>query len=340
MASKVFIIPAMLLVLAGLLSATVCYQESANTSNQSGTDTCAGLSYSGSYDTSFWGSIDNPANSFDGGWGTNTSNFPVNTQKFLVIEYVNPPAAYGNQTWTLNYTLNDTTILQNLTFNKTICNKSLTSYFLMVDVFPNETAGYFSLSCEADTGNWVNLYSLGNPSNITGFSFTEEAVIWNVGDYISPVIQTPDNLSYTGSSVQFNQRCDGFVGAYLMNLSVYDGNITTYVLNADPIANHTTSNTTVNLNPGTYTETLRCVNGTLDNTTTTIFTLHAPSPPTPVVGQNPLVILILTIVGLLAILLAITIIAAVNFSPEAIVQMIVAVVIIVAVFLPILKSLI
>ena len=164
-------------LLIGCLFAGACYQESANVSTF-----CGGLD-TGSYSLGFWEGITNPERAYDGDWETYADDFPLDTQKFMNVTYTIPSGVSG-ATWEVLYALNDTTWFdRNLSLNTTYCNKSTTAYYLLVNVYPNETAGYFSLSCMQTAGNWATLYALGNPSNISNFSFAEEAIYWEIDDY-------------------------------------------------------------------------------------------------------------------------------------------------------------
>lgn len=86
---------------------TYCYQESANTSNQTGIDGNCGLNYTGIYNFTFPGSTQswtNPENLIDGNWSSfgvdDTSSTGV--PGYLQINYTKPLNSDNNSKWKLN----------------------------------------------------------------------------------------------------------------------------------------------------------------------------------------------------------------------------------------------
>jgi len=77
------------------VSATFCYQESANTINQGGIDGSCGLNYGGSYSFSILGDFISPTNANDGNWNSLTycnNNLGVHN---ITVVYIKPQGATG-----------------------------------------------------------------------------------------------------------------------------------------------------------------------------------------------------------------------------------------------------
>lgn len=253
---------------------TNCFQDSANVSTA-----CGGLN-TGLYDMGNWAGTTNPEYSIDANWGTTTINLVQDAENFFNITYMRPVWSAANATWQVNFTLNTTqNMLMNLTLDPVKCNMSSSYYRVLIDIFPNESNGYMSLSCQQSAGNWAPLYALGNPSNITGVSFTEEGVFWSMEDNALATINDPTNTSYNTGWIDFNVTCSGAAAVWNINTNATDGDGNVSILYSDTsLTNGGNAIGSLNLWPGTYDVTHVCNNGSLTSfTTVETFTVNASS---------------------------------------------------------------
>lgn len=170
---------------------TLCYQESANISNQTGIDGNCELNYSGNYSwEGEWHAIDSVDRGFDGDFSTYTYTRTITTNATLYINYTKPINANGG---ILNYRSSSlSAIHENVTipencFNQTKVSLKWFSYY----------PGIYTtrLYCKNDT-DWQLIDS--------GTFIFEEAMIWNISINPSTFTKTlPQN------STKWNcQACD------------------------------------------------------------------------------------------------------------------------------------
>ena len=149
----------------------LCYQESFNITNQSGTDGNCGLNYTG---TSY---LESPvqwisySNIYDGDWGTYGRNAAGYLLSFY-INYTKPVDATNLSLWTAKI------------HNGTIINMSLTSCFnaytdkLVLKYSGTASGGqHYYYSCY-NGASWIDLYDSGYTPYST--IIYEEAIIWNI----------------------------------------------------------------------------------------------------------------------------------------------------------------
>jgi hypothetical protein len=155
---------------------TWCYQESANTSNQSGTDGSCGLDYSGSYAVD--GSITDLANAYDGDWGTlafqTVPESPDNQSAVaqtdnLTVVYVKPPNALNTTLWPIKVS-NTSTLTANLSIPQDCWSASETNLTLRQQIYDHYVY-YTTLS----SGNPL----AGSQSNMLG-SHPEATEPWRI----------------------------------------------------------------------------------------------------------------------------------------------------------------
>jgi hypothetical protein len=151
----------------------VCYQESSNTSNQTGIDGSCGLSYTGNYYyDDYW---ENPSALYDGDWGTSTNqNKTYNLNANYYVNYTKPfNATYGSYL-KISYAftlLNYTYTIPSSCLNPTVQLKVHTSCNDLSCLSASE-----EIYCY-DSTNWTLIdtkYGLGN--NV----IAEEAMVWNI----------------------------------------------------------------------------------------------------------------------------------------------------------------
>ncbi|HQT45134.1 MAG TPA: hypothetical protein PLO51_04090, partial [Candidatus Micrarchaeota archaeon] len=136
-------------------SSQSCYQESANTPNQTGIDGSCGLNYSGSYATAISGPAigwDNYSAIVDGDWGTSSTISDTNygSDVYLYINYTKPANAINTSLWQMKSSLKET----NQSIPASCWNQNplqLRSYIYDGSI---ETDVYFD--CWTGTG-WTNL---------------------------------------------------------------------------------------------------------------------------------------------------------------------------------------
>lgn len=167
--------------LTGFPNNLICYQESANTSNQGATDDSCGQIYTGNYSWSgIWSS---PERAYDGNWTRDNWADPMGGgSHYLYINYTKPVAAIGG-IWEVGYSDGVT----NITIPDACWNYSSTVVALRISQIStnvnNETcftgAGWPTLF----TSDYMDIY--------------EEAMIWNISFY-------PSNVSLSLNSQIWN----------------------------------------------------------------------------------------------------------------------------------------
>lgn len=152
------------------LNNALCYQESANTSNQTGLDGNCNINYNGSY-------------KFE---GTINSNYSVNDGDLITFAEITP--SYGNIT--INYTI--PLNFQNPSYWAVLSsNVSLTNYTIPTVCTMNSTlqlkfnkydGGTFvghSGDCLNSSNNWIRIFNTNNGTGALNRIY-EEAVWWNI----------------------------------------------------------------------------------------------------------------------------------------------------------------
>lgn len=146
-----------------------CYQESANTSNQSGIDNSCSLNYSGSYTgNGNWFFYNPPSPVYDGSWST--SHIAANDKlAILYVNYSKPSLATNESLWmvkTNNGTYNNT--INSNCWSQSILQFQLESFYNIT----NSTKSYTNISCY-NGSSWYSLRAEGGDASIF-----EEAMYW------------------------------------------------------------------------------------------------------------------------------------------------------------------
>lgn len=215
---------------------SMCYQESANTTNQKGTDGNCGLNYSGLYVSS--GSWTNLGMVYDGDWGTYGYG-GTTTLVNLTINYTKPLNALSSSLWNIKTGMT----VNNLSINSSCWNYSPTKLVLMVQSKHKSTmpASYQSFwKCYNGT-SWLDISPSGSTLEATSFIY-EEAMIWNVSvadsDTTYPTFSgyVDNNATLIGSGIGlFNvtlANTNGTVFLSVNNTNITATNLTTNVYNA------------------------------------------------------------------------------------------------------------
>ena len=158
-----------------------CYQESANTTNQTGIDGDCSLNYTGAYDP--YGSVYNwtdpgPHNIYDGNWDTSAT--PTG-DPILLINYTIPSGIINGTQWDVKYSdFAETSVTRE---NLTIDNSCVSSNILQLKVNASQGTAKAWFSCW-DSSDWVVLREGDR-------RVFEEAILWKF---------TPNN-SLTSSEI-------------------------------------------------------------------------------------------------------------------------------------------
>ena len=143
-----------------------CYQESANTSNQAGTDGSCGLNYGGAYSwTAGWGS---PENVTDGNWDTYTGG---STGSYFYINYTKPTNYQNSSLWQIKYYGAGGTPV-NATVNISILNSCWTYNSTTIFLQVYTVSGQLDFYCK-NASNWQFIGG-------DGWKIYEEAMWWNI----------------------------------------------------------------------------------------------------------------------------------------------------------------
>jgi hypothetical protein len=191
-------------------SYSLCYQESANTTNQVGTDGNCGLSYNGvySFDNNWHTATYNITNTYDGFWNT-YGRADSGKLAYMYINYTKPLGANSNSIWEVHGGVAPD---RNLTLPSNCLNQNL----LQFQITSNYTANNATWSCYNGT-NWILLL------NISHTAIYEEAMIWNIS---TSTIAWP-TLNYSAVNFTVNLSSMNTGGIQTSNLS----NATLYVYN-------------------------------------------------------------------------------------------------------------
>ena len=189
---------------------SMCYQESANTTNQSSTDGSCGLNYTGTYLATGWL---NKAALYDGDWATRTR---ANMDPcYLYVNYSKPSLGQSAK-WNLKYE-NDTAITaENLTIPTSCFSQSKLQLYIL-NIY---TVGY-NISCYNGTG-WESI-SQKSDTTMTKY-FYEEAMWWNISNSVTQGINT-NVANISQASLVAGQN-------WTLQCSAYNSNGTSAFLNS------------------------------------------------------------------------------------------------------------
>ena len=159
-------------------TSSLCYQESANTTNQTGIDGYCGLDYSGNYEFEVdGGTWHNPSNSINGNWSDNSGNIGGSfTSVFLYINYTKPENALNLSLWRIK----DSNGEVNLTIPSSCFNFNNDIIALRYEGINFPDADSFAVwSCFNSSWNELR--------NVEGFGqIYEEAMYWNITEAPTP----------------------------------------------------------------------------------------------------------------------------------------------------------
>lgn len=268
-----------LLLLAGVGFPALCYQESANVSNQSGTDTCLSSIYSGSYTCSgTWHLTNICQNVYDGDWSTpggSKSSTNVTNAATLITVYKKPTGA-------LPTSLIQTKLFTTVSNNSipTSCwnydTSEITFKFISYDT-PADNGTFY---CKNSSSDWVFVNKASS-----GRIMYEEGMYWNITEVVpfNVTINTPTNTTYYYPLITINTTCTGSGGSYLMNVTRNETNI----LNNQAVTNNTPYSFTSNFSTSnTWLLNVSCLNATTTNSSTVTFTTVMTNIPGVVLPSN------------------------------------------------------
>ena len=188
---------------AATIATDYCYQESANTTNQSGTDGNCGLDYSGAYNATGLNPSFPYNQTYDGDWSTKGS-FAT-----LSINYTKPPNALNSSIWTVKH---PGQTIYNITIPNACWNYSNTKLLFK---FYAPVSDYF-WACYNGT-NWQDLCP--SPTAV-GFIY-EEAMWWNT------TVTDIDNDTITYFYDWYNSSNNStFSSMGINNINLSSGNLT------------------------------------------------------------------------------------------------------------------
>ena len=182
-------------------STSFCYQESANVSNQSGTDDSCGQQYIGKYVQS--GFQSNPENMYDG----NFSSYGYGGT--IYINYTKPTSANSAYWKTKVSGINGNT---NITQIPDRCfNSANNTIYLYLN---SDIGGTVTAKCDLGSNNWYTFFS-----DNSGIQIYEEGIYWIIQDNNTIYNQTNFTVT-TNKTLSTNQFLSD--GTYLWSWSVYD----------------------------------------------------------------------------------------------------------------------
>ncbi len=181
------------------VSAGLCYQESANTSNQTGIDGSCSLSYTGFYvNSTGWNqnvgfTVDNL---IDGSFSTKTTQ--VSGIAFVKMNYTKPEGALSSSLWLIK-DRGLSTITQNISILQSCWSQSILQ--LAVFAYREGIQRRQNWSCYNGT-DWVNTTATHDGS--TFGEIFEEAMWWNIPSNPCTACQDEDSITLTldGSAIQ------------------------------------------------------------------------------------------------------------------------------------------
>lgn len=243
-----------------LISAKLCYQESANTSNQTGVDGNCGLNYSGNYSYSTsanW--VGSVTNTYDGDFATSSSFGEPGA--FLVVNYSKPSITFPNGTWqyktliggvsppnTINYTLSSS----NSCFTY---NNNWSAFRFRETTFDNGS-NIFGFSIECYNGTWDTVLKNGFFDSVNnGFQIYEDAMWWGIDTAPTTALNSPADVfnSTTQSNTFQCTPTDAEVSTGL-NVTLYGNWSGSWAINQSNISsfNNTATSFTVGSADGSY----------------------------------------------------------------------------------------
>ena len=142
---------------------SMCYQESANTSNQGGNDGSCGLSYGGSY--AWAGStVTDPTSAFDGNWSSYALFAPISSPyPTMNFTYYKPVNALNSSLWQV-----EDTSINNLSIDSDCFDRNPIIFNAL-----STSGGWITWSCWGGS-SFITLRGPLKPPNVY-----EEAMIWN-----------------------------------------------------------------------------------------------------------------------------------------------------------------
>jgi hypothetical protein len=160
---------------------STCYQESANTTNQTGIDGDCGLDYSGEYSSS---GIVNVNNAYDGNWSSTIGSNDGN----IYINYTKPSGALNTSLWQIAIASNNP---ENLTIDENCWNYNQNKLLLNVNVASGKcldentkistTSGYKKVK-EIKKGDLVYSFEKGNLTinNVTWVGNSTSTLLYEI----------------------------------------------------------------------------------------------------------------------------------------------------------------
>lgn len=232
---------------------TSCYQESANTTNQTGIDGDCGLVYDGAY--IFTGTFGNVSAIIDGNWGTSSS---VAGNNYIYINYT-IPAHTINATWIMK----KNSINNSFTMNQSCIKGSNLQIRLNLTVPTKDVDCY-------NSSNWINVGVL--PAN----AIFEEGINWTImlpcSNNITTIQLLPNDYQQENLTINRNYNLNGYTleaDAVGWNISLNkQGCSSTKIDGWDLFANNGTNNYTFinQTSPTTYTTSKIDLTGTINFT--------------------------------------------------------------------------
>ena len=212
-----------------------CYQESANTTDQTGIDGNCGLNYSGSYaysdpgtSTTTW---DNPQNLNDGDWNTGADTIGENfdDEADFLINYTKPIGATNKSIFKFN--------IAGTYYNWVLPEACFEQNPIQIKIVRmGGPGGWFNIYCfDGASFQWL-IDEDGYESNIYDYPFYEEAMNWSFHTYNA----TADAVSWSNVKTAIKK-------AYSLNIKtglVYDFNLS---INEPNGINNLKNNLTVQL---------------------------------------------------------------------------------------------
>lgn len=254
-----------IVILAGVGFPYLCYQESANVSNQTGTDGSCSLSYTGGYAFNASCRAGYPcANAYDGSWTTYTMSPASGSILRYYINFTKPGnvQSVGNLWNARIYTMDG--YWYNFTIPTSCWEFNTTTLILARDSVWNAPNIRNDFWCMNASG-WVNISTKTGASNIY-----DDAMYWNISDGVAiPNITSPTNNSYP-NNVPFSVNCSGSDASYLLNITI-DGvvNVTNQA-----VTNNSIYSTNITLAQGTHNTTATCANSTSNTSAVIVFTVY------------------------------------------------------------------
>lgn len=181
----------------------LCYQESANTTDQTGIDGSCALNYSGGYSQDVYRYFANISAVIDGDWDTGSKGGVIFTgawQGMMYVNYTKPFGALNSSIWQVK----DENATANLTLLQNCFDQDPIQFYIYSFDWVDTGSSYVQWMCHDGT-TWQLLRKVTIGSHGNDYAF-EEAMIWNVSQYYYPSGVTLD-VSDDGD-VEFNHTGD------------------------------------------------------------------------------------------------------------------------------------